>query len=201
LPEFIFNAGHLALDLVNTEQVSGGAWVDLLGSPAALLDWLRRSGAVTPAQLNMGEKALLRDQAAAEALLLRARRLRSAVRQMAEAIVRGRAISDTVMATINSVLADSPQVPKLVRGSKGYALKWHHRGPAEAVLLVPVAEAAARLLTEGDSSRLRKCANPACILYFYDTTRSRTRHWCSMQGCGNRAKAARFYGRRHGGGS
>jgi predicted RNA-binding Zn ribbon-like protein len=199
LPEFVFHAGHLALDLVNTEQMSGGARVDLLESPAALLDWLRQSGAVAPAALSAGETLLLRDQPAADGLLRRARDLRSAVRQMAEGIVSRRAISERAMATINAVLADSPRVPELVRSRRGYALEWRNQGALEGAWLAPVAEAAARLLAEGDHSRVRKCANPACILYLYDTTRSRTRHWCSMQSCGNRAKAARFYDRHHGG--
>ncbi|HKF20264.1 MAG TPA: ABATE domain-containing protein [Candidatus Angelobacter sp.] len=197
MPEFIFHAGHLALDLVNTEQMSGGARVDLLESPAALLEWLRRSGAVTAAELNAREKLFLRDKGAANGLLERARNLRSGVREMAEALVSRRAVSARAMVAINSVLGDSPRVPELVRGSKGYGLEWRNRGSAEAALLAPVAEAAARLLAEGDHGRVRKCASPACILYFYDTTRSRTRNWCSMQGCGNRAKAARFYDRHH----
>ena len=34
-----------------------------------------------------------------------------------------------------------------------------------------------------------------CVLYFYDTSRNGTRRWCSMQGCGGRAKASRHYAR------
>ena len=200
MPEFIFDADHLALDLVNTERMSDGARVDLLESPAALLEWLRQSGAVTAAELNTREKLFLRDKGAAGSLLERARNLRSGVREMAEALAGRRAVSARAMAAINSVLADSPQVSELVRGSSGnkrYALERRNLGSDEAALLAPVAEAAARLLAEGDHSRVRKCGNPACILYFYDPTRSRTRNWCSMQGCGNRAKAARFYERHH----
>ncbi|MEK8104393.1 CGNR zinc finger domain-containing protein [Micromonospora sp. M12] len=36
---------------------------------------------------------------------------------------------------------------------------------------------------------------PACVLHFYDTSRNGTRRWCSMDGCGGRAKAARHYQR------
>jgi predicted RNA-binding Zn ribbon-like protein len=32
-------------------------------------------------------------------------------------------------------------------------------------------------------------------LYFYDTSPKRSRRWCSMATCGNRAKAARHYAR------
>lgn len=40
--------------------------------------------------------------------------------------------------------------------------------------------------------RIRKCANPACVLWFQDVSKNGRRRWCSMEGCGNRAKAERF---------
>lgn len=43
--------------------------------------------------------------------------------------------------------------------------------------------------------RIRRCAHPACVLYFHDTSRNGTRRWCSMDACGNRAKAGRHYAR------
>jgi predicted RNA-binding Zn ribbon-like protein len=43
--------------------------------------------------------------------------------------------------------------------------------------------------------RIRRCQHPACVLWFYDTTRNSTRRWCSMTTCGNRAKAQRHYDR------
>ena len=43
--------------------------------------------------------------------------------------------------------------------------------------------------------RLRRCAHPACVLYFYDTSRNGTRRWCSMDACGSRTKASRHYSR------
>jgi predicted RNA-binding Zn ribbon-like protein len=45
--------------------------------------------------------------------------------------------------------------------------------------------------------RIRRCAHPACVLWFHDTSRNGTRRWCSMEACGNRAKAGRYYRRTH----
>ena len=50
-------------------------------------------------------------------------------------------------------------------------------------------------LLGADASRVRACAHPDCVLHFYDTSPKRSRRWCSMAGCGNRAKAARHYAR------
>gem|GEM_PF-3517240 len=54
-----------------------------------------------------------------------------------------------------------------------------------------------RLLVERPD-RVRRCAHPACVLYFLDTSRNGTRRWCSMETCGNRAKAGRHYARARG---
>ena len=50
-------------------------------------------------------------------------------------------------------------------------------------------------LLGADATRVRACAHPDCVLHFYDTSPKRSRRWCSMAGCGNRAKAARHYAR------
>ncbi|MGZ5450911.1 MAG: CGNR zinc finger domain-containing protein [Thermoanaerobaculia bacterium] len=58
-----------------------------------------------------------------------------------------------------------------------------------------LARAAAHFLASADPSRIRRCGGANCILFFYDATRSATRRWCSMAGCGNRMKAALHYQR------
>lgn len=45
-------------------------------------------------------------------------------------------------------------------------------------------------------SRLRICPGDNCGWLFIDETKNARRTWCSMETCGNRAKAARHY-RRH----
>jgi predicted RNA-binding Zn ribbon-like protein len=54
---------------------------------------------------------------------------------------------------------------------------------------------AAQNLLELDRDRIRACAGHDCVLHFYDTSRAGKRMWCSMTGCGNRAKARRHYER------
>jgi hypothetical protein len=62
-------------------------------------------------------------------------------------------------------------------------------------LLAPLADSASELLCGGDASRVHRCGNPKCVLYFYDTTRNRRRRFCTPEGCGNRVKAAARYRR------
>jgi predicted RNA-binding Zn ribbon-like protein len=67
--------------------------------------------------------------------------------------------------------------------------------PSPAAVLAPIAESAAWLLEHGDRTLIRRCENGACVRFFYDTTKNRRRRWCSMDGCGSRAKAAAYYRR------
>ena len=46
-------------------------------------------------------------------------------------------------------------------------------------------------------ARLKVCANDACQVAFYDSSRNRSGRWCSMTRCGNRMKG-RAYRERHG---
>lgn len=56
--------------------------------------------------------------------------------------------------------------------------------------------AAADFLSRHDLSLVKSCGGTGCILLFYDETKSHSRRWCSMAGCGNRMKAALHYRRR-----
>lgn len=49
-----------------------------------------------------------------------------------------------------------------------------------------------------DPDRLRRCQNPDCAWLFIDRSRNRSRQWCEMGVCGNRAKASRFRERTRG---
>ena len=49
---------------------------------------------------------------------------------------------------------------------------------------------------DGTWDRLKCCELPTCGWAFYDTTRSRTKRWCSMKTCGSRHKARAYYERK-----
>lgn len=53
-----------------------------------------------------------------------------------------------------------------------------------------------RTMATGTWERLRLCERDACRWAFYDTSRNRSRRWCSMEVCGNREKGAAFRRRR-----
>ncbi|HSC90549.1 MAG TPA: CGNR zinc finger domain-containing protein [Gaiellaceae bacterium] len=59
-------------------------------------------------------------------------------------------------------------------------------------LLAAIAAAAA----DGTWDRLKACRAETCRWAFYDDARNRSRAWCSMKVCGNRAKARAYRARR-----
>lgn len=173
--EFLFIAGDPALDFLNTEIVRDGERVDLLDSAEALERWLREAKLgrvrVTPVALK------------------RARRLRGALRELVE-----RRAAPAIR-----ILNE-----ELRRGRGALALHVHDARfelgfrPDEDDPRFLLARAAATFLATADPARIRRCGGTNCILYFYDTTKSGTRRWCSMAGCGNRMKAALHYQRSKG---
>jgi predicted RNA-binding Zn ribbon-like protein len=63
----------------------------------------------------------------------------------------------------------------------------------------PVVRSAAELLTSPHLlDRLGQCADPQCGWLFLDTSKSRTRKWCDINDCGNRAKQRRFQKKKRG---
>lgn len=53
-----------------------------------------------------------------------------------------------------------------------------------------------RLQAQGAWPRLKACTDDGCQWAFFDTTRNRSRTWCSMEECGNREKTRRYRARR-----
>lgn len=49
-----------------------------------------------------------------------------------------------------------------------------------------------RLQSHGAWPRLKACTDERCQWAFLDTTRNRSRTWCSMEECGNREKTRRY---------
>jgi predicted RNA-binding Zn ribbon-like protein len=194
---FHFIGDQLCLDFINTEIVQDGDRVDLLGGFDDLMAWYVEAQVIDAAQA----KALTRRIGSASGdggarALKEARQFRSIVREMVERLTEGKtSVPQATLDQLNRLLRAREGYSEVVRTKDGYDLRFRPRIDEPVHLLVAVAESAARLLSEGDPALLRKCGNPRCILYFYDTTKNHRRRWCSMAGCGNRAKVAAWYQR------
>jgi predicted RNA-binding Zn ribbon-like protein len=190
-------AGHLALDFTNTASwPPGGVRNDRLVDYAALLLWSIRAGLIAPAQ---GEAIRARSFAQpdeAARVLHRARELRDAVHDVFAARAAGAPVPRQSLDRLNQQLAEALRHARI--SEQGGAFHWTWEGAPDALeqMLWPLAWSAADLLTSVELARVRVCAGENCGWLFIDASKNRTRRWCSMSDCGNRAKVRRFRARR-----
>lgn len=132
------------------------------------------------------------DPHSADALLLKASCLRRCLRQIFAALVRKEPISLDWVNPVNEVLRITEGHEELFPDDGLWRFEFVAREETLDWLLAAIARSAAEILAEGRHARLHVCANPACGLFFYDTSRTGRRRWCSMARCGNRHKVAAF---------
>lgn len=190
-----FCGGDLAVDFVNTVSGVGANRVrERLHGYADLVGWAAAAG-VVPAALS----ARLLDRAgeegqAAAAVLAEALAFREAVFSILEAIRTGRSARADAFSIVNRFLAEALAHRRLDQEGGRVVWVWLPV-PSLGRPLWPVAQAAAALLTDGPVDRLRLCEGEDCGWLFLDMSKNRSRRWCDMAVCGNRAKAARHYRR------
>ena len=100
---------------------------------------------------------------------------------------------------VNDCAVEALRHRRLMRNNGSY--RWEWRTDAANMLdriLWPIVMAAADLLTSSDVKLVRWCEAPECQWLFLDNSRNRSRRWCDMKVCGNRAKARRHYQRSRG---
>lgn len=192
--QFVFVGNHPCLDFINTQMIVNGAPTDLLASVDDVLSWLVQANLLSNAQVEVIGAELNHTEGLS--LLEQAKAFRSTLRDLAARIVARKPIPASTITVINQFLSQRPGCPQLVRRKGGFEQRFHWAAAPVPNLLVPLAEAASDLLCQADFALIKKCGNPACILYFYDTTKNHTRTWCSMQVCGNRMKVAAHYQRK-----
>ena len=132
------------------------------------------------------------DPQAAQALLLKARRLNVALRKAFIAMLRKQRIAGEWVEPVNEILRITEGHDELVGQESLWKIEFVAREGGLDWLLAAVARSGAEIIAEGSHARLRLCANPQCGLFFYDDSRTRRRRWCSMAICGNRSKVAVF---------
>lgn len=191
---FSMLGGHLCLDFTNT--VSGrddGVIKDHLDHYTDLVAWSRQAGVLE----ERGAQHLLEEAADFPAesneVLIRAIALREAIYQIFSALASVQQPRKEDLLTLNAELAQAMSRVRIVPTPQGFKWDWMGGEFEMESVLWPIARSAADLLTAGDLTRVRECAGNTCGWLFVDTSRNRSRRWCDMSDCGNRAKARRHY--------
>lgn len=182
------------MDFINTQIIQGGQLVELLENFTDLVEWL---AAVQILDAVQAEEAIHRwsNTVEGQQVFERALAFRGVLREMVKQIVTGKPVSPMTVEEINQLLRYRIHYSTLILGKEGFRTHSHAEFDEPIHLLTPIAEAASDLLCHADFSLIKKCENPDCILYFYDTSKNHARRWCSMSLCGNRMKVAAYYHR------
>ena len=164
---------ELVIDFVNTARFDPPG--EDLTTPAVLAAWLSRHG-LDPG-VRVGKADLEETRAVREAL----RELLLAHNEVEADVPRATAVLDTAAQRAGLAIrfADGaaraePSAPG-VRGALGNILAEVSAGMAD-----------------GTWERMKACRAHDCKYAFLDTAKNRSRAWCSMQSCGNRAKVAAY---------
>ena len=190
---FLFVGNHLALDFLNTCPVREGEPTELLPDFSALLRWFEAADL-----LSSHQAARLRnnwgDSARARQVVESVRKLREMLRREVVAWESGKSLHPTAIRELDRLLSEHPMRTRLETSGNEYSREPWFPSDRPEDLLAPLADSAAKLFAHTDRRRVRKCGN--CVLHFLDTSKKGTRHWCSMQLCGNRLKVAAYAMRR-----
>lgn len=192
--KFPLVGNHLALDFVNTKIVENGLPKDLLDGPADVAAW---AVAVKLLALTRARKlAKLWQEAKSRDEFEEVLRFRKMLHALVETIAQNGSVTSPTLREINTQLRKLIGHTEILPSDEGFTKRFILEIHTPSQLLGPVAEAASNLLCYGNPAYVKKCENPACVLYFYDGTKNHSRRWCSMKACGNRTKVAAFYERK-----
>lgn len=189
--------GRPSLDFANTaDWHASDQPVEFLTSYADLVAWSQHVGILTDDQAQRLFKEAARRPADATIALRQAIALREAIYRIFSAISHGRLPQAADLATLNAELSRAMAQSRIVSTAEGFTWDWIDAEGALDQMLWPVVHDAAALLTSKELDRVRECADGRCGWLFLDTSRNRSRRWCSMEDCGNRAKSRRHYERK-----
>lgn len=193
---FKYVGGSPALDFSNSlrGREDGVPRDDHLQGFADLVLWGRGAGLIDRAEAKRLLADAERRPAEAAAAFAHAVALRETIYRIFFATAHGRRPAAADLDALNGALAEALPRLRLVEAKGRFDWVWD-QSPVLDRMLWPVLRAAAELLTSPLLPRVRECGGAHCGWLFLDETKNRSRRWCEMSVCGNRAKARRHYDR------
>jgi predicted RNA-binding Zn ribbon-like protein len=192
------SGGALALDFANT---IGGTHVrpthDHIRSYGDITGFAVLAGGLQPSVAKRLAHRAEQDPRRAMAVYELGIALRESIWAVFSALASGESPRDADLALIGDAAAAGAARARLVYDKEGVGWSLPSDSDDLARPLWDIARSAADLLTSGDHDRIKECASASCEWVFLDRSRNRSRRWCDMSDCGNRAKARRFQARKH----
>ena len=190
---FPFLANDTCLDFVNTRPEVVGERKELLADWSSLMRWFRAAKLIDVREGVTFERAWAQSKEAQKTLKAMWAFRENLQKDLLCWEGDGRVRRDMIR-ELNTLMLRHPMLNKITSGAgKLVVMQWFPlRQPSD--LFAPLGYGAARLFSEKNPERVRKCEH--CVLHFHDTSKIGTRRWCSMRLCGNRAKVAAYAARK-----
>ena len=184
----------MCLDFANTLAYRGSSPTESLHTFADLLKWCDDSRVIAPRLMHQLRGWQDKHPKRAAEAFIEAIALREVIYRIFHAVASGSNPDEVDLDLLNRALHDAPMRTTLLRNESGFGWQVDEETKISAAsMLAPVLWSAGDLLVAPELARLRECSNDKCLWLFLDDSKNGTRRWCSMQSCGNRAKAHRHY--------
>jgi predicted RNA-binding Zn ribbon-like protein len=190
-------SGCLCLEMTNTVSMHASAQPgEWLNSYADLVAWARRVRIIEEQAAQVLLRTAEAQPEAAAQVVQRAIQVREAIYRICLALIAHVPPAPEDLSLLNAELARHAASPRITVAVDGFAWAWPLDETVLDGMLGPVVLSAAELLISDERERLGQCADDrGCGWLFLDVSRNRSRRWCSMEDCGNRAKQRRHHQR------
>ena len=189
------STGWLCLDLANTvDWHASSDPEDTINTYADLLNWAKKVAIVSADEAKLLQDASEKEPSKAQLILNKAKAIREAIYETLSRISQGQPAKKPDLAVINKAIADMLSRSKLIFKDGSFVWDWDSQSKELSFILWPIVRSTAELMTSEALHRVGQCADDrGCGWLFWDSSRNKSRRWCDMRDCGNRAKARRFY--------
>ncbi len=188
------SGGALCLDFTNTVHCYDCEDLgEYLNTYQDLVAWSRHVGTISDNEAGMLSRKADGQPSEAKSTHKRAIELREAIYSIFTTTLKNQPPAREDLAVFNTYLGEAMMRSQIVKSQDGFS--WDMTGNKTKLdwILNPVIRSAADLLVSEEFRQVKKCSDPTCGWLFLDISRNRSRRWCDMADCGNRAKASRFY--------
>ncbi len=191
--------GKLCLDFTNTVSWRySPKQREILTSFSDLVTWSVYIGILGKETADNLRNEASKDPLQAERVYSKAIELRDTLFRIFEAIVEKTQVKKGDLEIFNRYFAESMGRSCCIKNEDaGFVWSFCSQDYSFDIMLNPIVKSAADLLISDELIRVKKCADEHCGWLFIDSSRNRSRRWCNMKDCGNRAKARRHYQRTH----
>ena len=193
--EYCTKTGWLCLDFANTmDWHASENPVESLNSYTDLVEWSVARGIISGDAKDVLLRKSDEKPTEAQTVLEKAREMRENIYQMLSDTAHGHPIKITDLKGFNKALASMLSNSRLAPYEGGLKWEWDSHSDKLDSVIWPVIKSAVDLMTSEGIKRVGECADEqGCGWLFWDSSRNRSRRWCDMRDCGNRAKVRRFY--------